>query len=150
MMMMSRYSAIWFFFFFFQAWVFTMDNVFVHGSTWFKSPSKYTQWKAGEMMMIQLVSDNHAPIGGEIQLIDQNGFFPRDLGRVGFVNHTSPVMEINNTTDTTGSKILTSTYSFKVWDQLPAGYRYQLAFFPFMAAHGSNAFSHYFTVIKHG
>ncbi|ORZ20473.1 hypothetical protein BCR42DRAFT_408848 [Absidia repens] len=150
MMMMSRYSVIWFFVFFFEAWVCTMDNVFVHGSTWFDSPSKYTQWRAGELMMIRLMSDTHAPIGGEIQLIDQNGFFPRDLGKVGFVNNTSPVAEISNTTNTNGYGMSTSTYSFKVWDQLPDGNRYQLAFFPFSAAHGSNAFSYYFTVIKHG
>ncbi|KAI8092813.1 uncharacterized protein BX664DRAFT_328214 [Halteromyces radiatus] len=120
-----------------------MMLISVQGSTFFLSPNQRTVWQTGTKVNIEIISDGVG--SGDLQLVDQHGFFPKDMGRIGVA---VPLVVVNNrTTGPTSSNM----YSFHVWDKLPEGTRYQLAFLPDTSLTDddtkvSNAFSHYFTI----
>ncbi|KAG0175558.1 hypothetical protein DFQ28_008861 [Apophysomyces sp. BC1034] len=98
-------------------------------ATQFITPNPWTVWEAGQKVDIKLAG-GHAT-KANIQLVENAGFYPRDLGLV------AKDVQLNGR----------QTYEFNVWDWLVPSKTYQLVFLPQTnSGNASTAFSQYFSI----
>ncbi|KAF7724078.1 hypothetical protein EC973_001411 [Apophysomyces ossiformis] len=97
--------------------------------TYFVTPDTWTIWKPGQKVAIRL-AEGYAE-KADVQLIENGGFFPRDLGLI------AKDVELDER----------QTLIFNVWDWLLPSKTYQLAFHPRTDnGNASTAFSQYFSI----
>ncbi|KAI9496180.1 hypothetical protein BDB00DRAFT_937211 [Zychaea mexicana] len=100
-------------------------------ATLFLSPTQYEQWETGSKVRIHLKGGSAS--SADLQLVDTGGFFVKNLGFLAkdFEYKDEQVFE------------------FVVWDELPSGNTYQLAFHPKLdSGKATTAFSQPFSIVN--
>ncbi|KAI9244301.1 hypothetical protein BDA99DRAFT_529305 [Phascolomyces articulosus] len=100
-------------------------------ATHFMAPTQFEQWETGTKVKIYLKGGNST--SADLKLVDTGGFLLKNLGYIAkdFDYKDEQVFE------------------FLVWDELPPGNTYQLAFHPRLnSGMAATAFSHVFTIVN--
>ncbi|KAI9317460.1 hypothetical protein BX666DRAFT_2111922 [Dichotomocladium elegans] len=108
-----------------------LATILTASATHFVTPTLFTQWETGSRVKVRIKGGYSK--SGSIQLVEMGGFVPKNMG---YLVHD---FELKGD----------QTFLFTVWQELPPGATYQLAFTPRVASGNATAAYSFPFTIKH-